>query len=203
MKEYITLIQNPREFFKSVVKENITTTLKKALPIIIVLFLVQTYIYYFISGKLNYFLGVSNSGIAFYFLTGIIVLPLTILVSAGLLILSLKILKSKSSFSQNLKLFLYAIIPIYSVSILFYAIILALPNSMNQILLVFIFWLISFIWQVIIIAIGISEFYKISVGKSVGAYFLIFGLMFAAMLALIMVLLIIILIALLLIKGFK
>ena len=203
MMEYLTLVRNPRDFFKSVEKEDITTTLKKAAPIVIVLFIILSYLSYFISGKLNNFLGVPNRGFVFYFFMSVVAVSLRILISPGLVKLSLRILKTKSSYSQNLKVLIYNFIPITTISCLIYAIILPIPNLTIQIILFYIFALALFVWHVMLQAVGTSEFYKISVGKAVGAYFLIFGLIFGAMLALIIILVILILFVVLVLKGFK
>ena len=62
---------------------------------------------------------------------------------------------------------------------------------------------VSFIWGILLIVKGLSEIYKISTRRAVGAYFLQFGLILGAMLALIIIILIIVLIVALLFKGLK
>ena len=203
MKEYITLIKNPREFFKSVAKEDTNAILKRVMPVVLTMFIIQSALGYLISRKLNAFLNIPSRGPAFYFLTVAIALPLGIIISAALLHLSLKILKSKSIFSQNLKILIYALIPLSIISIISYLIILIIPVLYVQILLFFIFIIALFIAGVIYEVIGISEQYKISTGRAVGAYFLHVGLIFGAMIALLIIIIILILIVALVLKGLK
>jgi len=206
MKEYITLIQNPREFFKSVKKEDIRSTLKKIIPVILALYLINSILNYAVfkgiysKFPLPFF---GNNFLLFYLLIGIIFLPLTVIISASLLHLSLKILKIKSTIAQNTKIFIYPMVPIYLISVIHQAISLFIKNLILQTVFSFIVILGSFIWSIILKVKGISEIYKIKTGRAVGAYFLIFGLMFGAMLALIIIVLIIILIVAFLFKGFK
>ena len=200
MHEYLTLIKNPREFFKSAAKEKISATIKRALPIVIILLIIHTTLSYFISLKINDFFHIPGRSIGFYFLTAAIALPLGIIISAALLHLSLKILKSKSTFSQNVKILIYVIIPTSIISIISYTIILLAPGLLAQILLFFIFAVGLLIASAIYKVIGISEQYKISTGRAVGAYFLIYGLLSGAMIALLIIIIILILIVALVFK---
>ena len=202
MNEYLTLIKNPRKFFRSVAKEKISATIKRILPIVLIFLIINTTLSYFISLKINNFFHIPSEDIAFYFLTAAIALPLGIIISAALLHLSLKILKSKSSFSQNAKIIIYTLIPLSIISIISHSIILLIPKLFTQILLFFIFAVVQFIASVIYEVIGLSEQFKISTGRAVGAYFLVFGLIFGAMILLI-ILIILILIVALVFKGFK
>lgn len=206
MKKYLNLIQEPRRFFKSVAKEDISTTLKKIIPLIIVLYLINSVLNYIVYKEVYSkfpFPFFGNNFLLFYVLAGIVFLPLAIIISASLLHLSLKILKIKSTLAQNTKIFIYPMVPIYLISIIHQSISLIIKNLVFQTLFSFIVIIGSLVWSIILIAKGISEIYKISMGRAVGAYFLIFGLILGAMLALIIVILIIVLIAALLFKGFK
>lgn len=218
MKEYITLIQNPREFFKSVAKEKISRTLKKTVPVILILYIMQTLLIYFeqkeIYEKLQsavqstllreHFVGFYlNHILIFNLLIGIIVLPLSIILSAYLLYLSLKFLKTGSSFSQNIKILIYTTVPLYFFSVIGYTIRFLIKIILLKTILFVIIVGGSFILSIFLIVKGLSEIYKISTGKAVGAYFLQFGLILGTMLALIIIVIILVLIIALLFKGFK
>ena len=190
MKEYLELIKHPRAFFRSIAKENVHVTIKKAAPILIPLLAVYAVLNFIITKDLYKPLGIEVPASPFTIFWTIISLPIGLVFTAAILHIGLKVLKAKPRFNQTLKILIYIAVLTYAVGILYSIIIFLLPNQIIKIVLFFLLALVIGIWFIILTVKGLSEIYKISTGRAVGAYFLAFGIIIAAFIILMIILII-------------
>lgn len=184
MREYLMLARAPRKFFKSVAKEKISLTLKKVAPIALVLFVIQVVLSTIALKEIHIFFQDPLHSLTFSLVFNSILCVASILVFSALLYLSLKILKLNPIFSQNVKVFIYPIIPISSASIIYYLLIMLAPSLFAKVALFFVLGITFFIWTICLNVIGISEIYKTSIGKAIGLYLLAYALLFGIFLVL-------------------
>jgi hypothetical protein len=167
---YYELIKIPRKFFKSVEEETLSTTLKRiALPLIIFI-AAYTYLTNHTFAFLYGLMGQQPTFTINQLLTSIILVAVSIFIGVLLLQLSLKILKVKSKFQQTLKTIIYPTILLTALMILIQLVSLITPVLLARFIIQAITSIALLIWSVILVIIGLTEFYKISTGKAIGAY---------------------------------
>lgn len=172
----INLIKEPRKFFKSVEKESISITIKKVILPLIIFIILQSVLSTFVFKELFASFDIQPTNIFLSILSGLISVSLGLIIMTALLNLSLKILKSKYKFSQTIKILIYTTIASYVLSIIIQLIAAIIPHSIFKLAFSIVFMLALGIYIIALTAIGISQFYKIKVGRAVGAYFLSIGL---------------------------
>ena len=167
---YYELIKIPRKFFKSVEEETLSTTLKRiALPLIIFIG-ASTYLSNHTLTFLYSLIGQEPTFSMSQLLTSIISLAVSIIMGVLFLQLSLKILKVKSKFQQTLKTILYPSVFLAALMILIQLVSLITPILLARLIIQIIISIALLIWSVILVIIGLTEFYKISTGKAIAAY---------------------------------
>lgn len=174
---YYELIKTPRKFFKSVEEETLTATLKRIAIPLIVFIAAYTYLSNHTLAFLYELMGQEPTFTINQLLTSIIFVAVSIFTGALLLHLSLKILKVKSKFENTLKAIIYPTVFLTALTILMQLVSLITPILLARFIIQTIISIALLIWSVILTVTGLTEFYKISTGKGVGAYALSIALM--------------------------
>jgi len=179
MTEYLTLINKPRIFYKSVEKETYLETIKKTIIPTIFFAIVNTITSYYLFWNIYELFKQPRPSLSYSILISLISLPLSVVVLSYLIQLSFKIMKVKAKFDQTLKTQVYPLIFNLALLIIVELVLFITPILMARFIIYFLVTMAMGIWVASLSIIGLSELHKIKTGKATGAYFLSIGLLLA------------------------